>query len=429
MAIASIRSVRRKLPMLAALIAATGIMAACSSGGGTNSGTTTGAIDGKDCGKNVVVPPASDPDGVWKSLPADIQARYSNWPYPLYKSPWASFAGRKPPWKFGFISFPIISQWQTNIIAQLKTEIAAAKAKGLATGTLETSIQASFSTATPEQQINAIQSMVRDGVDGIFLLPGSTTPLAPAIDAAGKAGVPVVLLDNVVPTSKYSINVWSENQSATYAGTMALLHGKGNIVILRGVQGAPSEGPFYNDGLAAVQRCPDAKLIGTIPGDWTDAGAKTSMLKFLASHPTEKVDAVVQNGATVAGLIEAFQQVGKPVPIISGGEINGGALWWWWQNRAKWQTVGTYFNGFQTAHTEWQIMIRVLSGNGLKMSGINIQPETITNANLAQYRPQKPINLGDQFDLPQLPVDGWGGTSAYLDPYFVKAGNPGGLDQ
>jgi ribose transport system substrate-binding protein len=420
--------------VLAALAAAATMAAACSSGGtiqqsaGAAGTSSAGAINGTNCGKNVVVPPASDPNGVWKGLPATIQARYSNWPYPLYASPWASFAGRKPPWKFGFISFPIISQWQTNILAQLKTEIAAAKAKGMATGQLETSIQASFATATPEQQINAIQSMVRDGVDGIFLLPGSTTPLAPAIDAAGKAGVPVVLLDNVVPTSKYSINVWSENQSATYAGVMNLIHGKGNIVILRGVQGAPSEAPFYNDGLAAVQRCPDAKLVGTIPGDWTDAGAKTSMLKFLASHPTEKVDAVIQNGATVAGLIEAFQQVGKPVPIISGGEINGGALWWWWQHKDAYQTVGTYFNGFQTAHTEWQIMIRVLAGKGLKMSGINIQPEPITNANLSQYRPEKPINLGDQFDLPQLPVDGWGGTSAYLDPYFNQSGNPGSLD-
>jgi ribose transport system substrate-binding protein len=431
----SARLTRRRLPVLAALAAAATMAAACSSGGtiqqsaGGAGTSSAGAINGANCGKNVVVPPASDPDGVWKSLPATVQARYSNWPYPLYKSPWASFAGRKPPWKFGFISFPIISQWQTNIIAQLKAEIAAAKAKGMATGQLETSIQASFATATPEQQINAIQSMVRDGVDGIFLLPGSTTPLAPAIDAAGKAGVPVVLLDNVVPTSKYSINVWSENQSATYAGVMNLIQGKGNIVILRGVQGAPSEAPFYNDGLAAVQRCPDAKLVGTIPGDWTDAGAKTSMLKFLASHPTEKVDAVIQNGATVAGLIEAFQQVGKPVPIISGGEINGGALWWWWQHKDTYQTVGTYFNGFQTAHTEWQIMIRVLVGKGLKMSGINIQPEPITNANLTQYRPQKPINLGDQFDLPQLPVAGWGGTSAYLDPYFEQAGNPDGLDQ
>ncbi|MGE5289023.1 MAG: substrate-binding domain-containing protein [Micromonosporaceae bacterium] len=428
---------RRRLPVLAGFAAATAMVAACSSGstsqqnssgGSTPSGSAVAASSSK-CGVNVVVPPASDPDGVWKGLPADIQARYSNWPYPLYKSPWASFAGKKGPWKFGFISFPIISNWQTDIITQLKTEIAAAKAKGLSTGTLETYVQPSFATATPEQQISAIQNMVRDGVDGIFLLPGSTTPLAPAIDAAGKAGVPVVLLDNVVPTSKYAINVWSENQSATYAGTMALIHGKGNVVILRGVQGAPSEAPFYNDGLAAVQRCPDAKLIGTIPGDWTDAGAKTSMLKFLASHPTAKVDAVIQNGATVAGLIEAFQQVGKPVPIISGGEINGGALWWWSQHKDTYQTVGTYFNGYQTAHTEWQIMIRVLAGKGLKMSGINIQPETITNSNLAQYTPPHAINLGDQYDLPQLPLAGWGGTSAYLDPYFNQPGNPGSLDQ
>ncbi len=46
--------------------------------------------------------------------------------------------------------------------------------------------------------------MVRDGVDGILLLPLDGPPLAPAIDAAGKAGVPVVILDNVVAEAKYS---------------------------------------------------------------------------------------------------------------------------------------------------------------------------------------------------------------------------------
>ena len=42
--------------------------------------------------------------------------------------------------------------------------------------------------------------------------------MVPAIDAAGKAGVPVILTDIPLPQTKYGVVVWSQNQTAADAG-------------------------------------------------------------------------------------------------------------------------------------------------------------------------------------------------------------------
>ena len=192
-------------------------MAAVFAATSASAGSTSVAATAQKCGEDVVYP-AKDPDGAFKKLPKDIQARYGPYPYEIKATPWEAFKGKPKPWKIGLITFPVGSPWLADVIKQVGTEFNKAKAKGLVEGTLQKYIQPSYATATPEQQIAAIQQMVRDGIDGILLLPLAGPPLAPAIDAAGKAGVPVVILDNVVSDAKYAVNVWSQNNSPAAAG-------------------------------------------------------------------------------------------------------------------------------------------------------------------------------------------------------------------
>ena len=101
----------------------------------------------------------------------------------------------KPPWKIGYIAFAITNPYNADVLTGLKQQFAKAKAAGLVTGSLVTNIPATFAASTPEQQISAIQQMVRQGVNAIILLPVDSVAEAPAINAAGKAGVPVILAD------------------------------------------------------------------------------------------------------------------------------------------------------------------------------------------------------------------------------------------
>ena len=382
----------------------------------------TAALASQKCGQDVVYP-AKDPDGVFKTLPKQIQARYGPYPYEIKKTPWESFAAKPKPWKIGLITFPVGSPWLANLIKQVGVEFDKAKAKGLVEGTLQKYIQPSYATATPEQQISAIQQMVRNGVDGILLLPLAGPPLAPAIDAAGKAGVPVVILDNVVADAEYAVNVWSQNNSPAAAGVAGLVK-TGNVLFVRGIAGNPVEQAFQDAAVANVKACPGLKIVGTIWGKWTNATAKAETVKWLASHPDTQVDAVIQNGIMMAGIVQAFQQAGRDVPPISGGGCQGGELSWWLKNKATYKTVANCFNGFQTAWSEFRILSRILDGRGLRVADIHIPVPIVTNANVHVYAtPGKPLSWPGE---PRGPIDGWASNKT-LDGYFKKAGNPGGL--
>jgi ribose transport system substrate-binding protein len=386
----------------------------------TASSTTASASGGKQqCGQDYTVPP-KDSSNLLASLPQDVQERYKTWPYEIKPTPWKDFKGVKGPWKIGLIMFPIGSPWQANLVAQAKKEFAAAKAKGLVTGKLVTYIQPSQATATPEQQIAAIQQMVRDGVNGILVLPLAGNPLGPAIDAAGKKNVPVVILDNVVPNSDYAINVWSQNNSPAAAGVAGLVK-KGNVLVVRGIAGNTVEQAFQDAAVADIKACPGLKIVGTVWGKWTNATAKSAVLQFLQSHPGLKIDAVVQNGIMMGGIVDAFQTAGKEVPPISDGGCQGGDLSWWLAHKDSYQTVGVCFNGYQTAYTEFRLLLRVLGGKGPLLRDIAITAPVVTNDNVHVFAtPGKPLSWQGE---PKGPIDAWCSQKC-LDAYFTQPGTP-----
>jgi ribose transport system substrate-binding protein len=404
---------------VSAAVLAAALMTTTVASGSSPATTAASAAGTQQCGQNVSQKP-TDPDGVYAKLPKAIQARYGAWPFPIKKTPWAASKPVKGPWKIGYINFPITTPWQADLTSQLKVEFGKAKAKGLVSGSLQTYIQTG--TPTPEQQIAAIQQMVRQGVNGIVMNPLAGPAEAPAIDAAGKAGVPVVFTDNTVVESKYAIQLWSENNGPADAGTAKII-GKGNVLIVRGIAGNPSEQIFENNALADIKACPGLKVVGSVNGNWNNPQAKTAVTQFLASHPTLKIDGVIQNGIMAAGIIDAFQQAGRPVPPVSMGGCQGGELSWWLAH-PKYRTAGTCFNGYQTAYTAFRVLLRVLGGKGLKVNGIDIVPGQVTASNLKVYATaNKPLSWQGE---PLGPLDGWG-SNAYLDAYFTKPGTPGGL--
>ena len=380
------------------------------------------AAAAQKCGTDVVYT-NQDPKHILNTLTPAIRARYGSWPYTVAATPWSTFKGVKKPWKIGLIMFPIGSPWQQDLVNEAKKEFAAAKAKGLVSGSLVTYIQPSQATATPEQQIAAIQNMVSQGINGILILPLAGSPLGPAVTAAGKAHVPVVVLDNVIPNSPYAINVWSQNNSPAAAGVAGLVK-TGNVLIVRGIAGNTVEQAFQDAAVADIAACPGLKVVGTVYGNWTNATAKSAVTAFLAAHPGLKIDAVVQNGIMMAGIVDAFQTAGVPVPPISDGGCQGGDLSWWLQHKSTYKTVGVCFNGFQTAYSEFRILLRVLSGHSLKLNDVAILAPVVTNSNISVYAtPNEPLSWGGE------PL---GALSAYcsetcLNGYFNTPGSPGGF--
>lgn len=393
-----------------------------ASGATSQSTQAASASTSLKCGQDVAYSNQS-PDHSLQTLPAAVRARYNTWPDAVTRTPWTNAKFPKPPWKLGLIYESPTGPYDVDVIAEAKREFAAAKAKGLVKGNLVTYISPSAETQTPEQQISAVQSMVRQGVNAIMALPIDGTAMGPVVTAAGKAGVPFITIDNFVPNSKYAINVWSDSSSPAFAG-MAGQVKKGNILIVRGIAGNTTEAAFYRDALADIKACPQEKVVGTVFGNFNSATAKTAVTSFISSHPGLPINGVAEIGVMGAGVMSAFQSLGKTVPPVADGGCEGGDLSWWLAHKSTYSTTAGCTNGFQVAYDEIRIALRILGGKGLKLNSVPLPTAVVTNANLAEYAtPGKSLTWTGEA---RGPLDALCSESC-LDGYFEKPGTPGGI--
>jgi ribose transport system substrate-binding protein len=409
---------------LAGVVLVSALAAACSSSSSTtsSSGSTAGSGGGaaaaSSCGTAVAVGP-KNPDGVYSSLSPELKKIYTSYPDELIASPWATTKiTAKPPWKIGYVAFAITNPYNQHVLDGLKQQFADAKAAGLVTGSLVTNIPATMAASTAEQQISAIQQMVRQGVNAIIVLPVDSVAETPAINAAGKAGVPVILADTPpAPGNNYAVSAWTQNQVQADAGALGLI-GKGNIVIVKGIAGNQNDVVLYNQKIANLKNCPDIHVAATLYGNWDEGTAKTVVSQYIASHP-QPLAGVLQDGGMMAGIVQAFEANGQKVPVIADGQCGGGDLSWWLQHKDTYKTVGGCINGFQGAYTYFNVTLRVLDNKGPKVNILSMPITPITNANLATFaKPGLPLTSQEEVGGPET---AWCDNTC-LDKYFNTPG-------
>jgi ABC-type sugar transport system substrate-binding protein len=397
------------------------VTAACSSSGSSSAPTTAANSGGgaaSKCGTTVAVGP-SNPTGVYASMPASLKSIYSSYPGELIQSPWTTTKiTAKPPWKIGYIAFAITNQYNQDSLNGLKKQFAIAKQAGLVQGSLITNIPATMAASTGEQQISAIQQMVRQGVNAIILEPVDSVAEAPAINAAGKAGVPVILADTPpAPNTPYAVSAWSQNQVQADAGALGIIK-SGNIVIVRGIAGNENDVVLSNQALADLKNCPNIHVAATLYGNWDEGTAKTVVAQYIASHP-QPLAGAIQDGGMMAGVVQAFEAAGVKVPPIADGECYGGDLSWWLAHKSSYKTVAGCFNGYQGAYTYFAVTLRVLDNKGPKYNVLEMPTPAITNDNLATYA-QSGLPLSSTAEVGG-PDTSWC-DNACLDKYFTVTG-------
>ena len=413
--------VRRAGAGLAGLVLVSALAAACSSSSSTSSSTAAAAGGGgsanSKCGTAVAVGP-KNPSGVYSSLSPELKQIYTSYPDNLIESPWATTKiTAKPPWKIGYVAFAITNPYNQHVLDGLKTQFAQAKA-GLVTGSLVTNIPATMAASTAEQQISAIQQMVRQGVNAIIVLPVDSVAETPAINAAGKAGVPVILADTPpAPGNNYAVSAWTQNQVQADAGALGLIQ-KGNIVIVKGIAGNQNDVVLYNQKIANLKNCPDIHVAATLYGNWDEGTAKTVVSQYIASHP-QPLAGVLQDGGMMAGIVQAFEANGQKVPVIADGQCGGGDLSWWLAHKDSYKTVAGCINGYQGAYTYFNVTLRVLDNKGPKVNILSMPITPITNANLATFAvPGLPLTSQEEVGGPPT---AWCDNTC-LDKYFNTPG-------
>lgn len=205
---------------------------------------------------------------------------------------------------------------------QLEAEVKALAATAPYKGKVSKVIYNNAGTSVAAQ-IAAVDQMIAQHVNAIILDSNSLTGLNPAIKAAHKAGIPVVAANDRV-TSPYAYQV--ETVGKTFGATMMtafakLLHGKGNIVILRGLAGNAVDAAEASGFHGALKKFPQIKVLQETYAQWDDAQSQKVTADLLSRY--QNIDGVFTEGGMEQGVVRAYQAAHRPFVPVAGTDENG----------------------------------------------------------------------------------------------------------
>ena len=188
-----------------------------------------------------------------------------------------------------------------------------------------------------------MQSFTAQGVSGIVLAPLNDTALAAPVKAAGDAQIPVVIFDSDLKDKSYVSFVATDTHAAgARAGERMgkLLNGKGNVLVLRYLEGSASTTNREEGFLEAIEKFPDIKVVSDnrFGGATTESAHAASENLLLAQNAAKgTVNGIfTPNESTTFGMLLALQKAelagkvhfigfdssDKLVSAISAGQID-----------------------------------------------------------------------------------------------------------
>jgi ribose transport system substrate-binding protein len=137
-----------------------------------------------------------------------------------------------------------------------------------------------------------VEEFIRAGVDVIIISPKEAAPLTKPVSEAYKKGIPVIVLDRRVLGSDYTCFIGADNKKIGKAAgewIVATLHGRGNIVELKGLM-TSTPGQERHSGFLQGIKGSDIKIVFDADMKWLEPEARTEMESALARF--SKVDLV-----------------------------------------------------------------------------------------------------------------------------------------
>ncbi len=172
------------------------------------------------------------------------------------------------------------------------------------------------SATDDEGEINAIESMVTQGVDAIAITPTSPN-VQDALQAAVDAGIPVVLVDNDIPDwdGKTSVVATDNYAGGVLAGQFMAdqLEAGDTIAVLEGAAGAPSlqdRVDGFKEGLGD-----GFDIVASLPTDCDQTKGLNAAQDILTANPD--VTAIYGAcGPPILGALEAIADAGKSIVVV-----------------------------------------------------------------------------------------------------------------
>ena len=171
-----------------------------------------------------------------------------------------------------------------------------------------------------QRQARQIDSLVNAKVDLLVVAPSDVKTVAPAIERAYRAGIPVILYDRMIESTHYTAYIGTDNVAIGKEVANYLAHqlqGRGTVVEITGERGSTPVADRHRGFMQGMKAFPQIQVV-TLEGDWNLAGAKKLMRQYMdAGKP---VDAVFgHNDAEAWGAQQAAKEKNREKQMLFVG--------------------------------------------------------------------------------------------------------------
>lgn len=183
------------------------------------------------------------------------------------------------------------------------------------------------------KQVADVNSMIAQGVDLIFLAPREEKPLIPAVMAAKKAGIPVILLDRSVDPAlakageDYVTFIGSdfiEEGRRVAEWLVKNANGKSKIIELEGTTGSSPANDRKKGFDEAIKAAGGFEIVASQTGDFARDKGRQVAEALLQAHPDADI-VYAHNDEMAIGAIAAIEAAGKvPGKDVLVLSIDGG---------------------------------------------------------------------------------------------------------
>lgn len=175
-------------------------------------------------------------------------------------------------------------------------------------------------------QQNQFDTMISQKYDAIIFAPIDADAGATAVDAAHKAGIPVIGTNTKANSPLLTSYVGSDDTRSGYLEAKAVLDKigcKGNVVIIEGPIGISAQIQRREGNMKALKECPTVKVLEMKTANWSRAEAQTLMDDWLTRYPGRIAGIIGQNDEMALGAIEAIKSANLKVGSFAIAGIDG----------------------------------------------------------------------------------------------------------
>jgi ribose transport system substrate-binding protein len=198
--------------------------------------------------------------------------------------------------------------------------ICAVKAQAAASGQVSKVLVSNQNGAAPEQ-IAAIRNLISSGAKAIIINPADATALNSVIAEAKRRGVKIISVDQAIDSPDVYNVTNNQKEYGKLGGDWLAkkMGGKGNVLEMRGISGAPADTARHEGFMEALKAYPNIKVVKQTFTGWQFGTGGKQALDVLQSGT--KIDGIWTSGIDYS-VVNALKTAGKQSIPVVGADNN-----------------------------------------------------------------------------------------------------------